>query len=185
MTGRIGIKKNSTTLLHSIKARSWTHPRRIWYKSTAKQPIWLLDMNYHNQIYQKNLSAEAGLFKPILKEHHGKNYIKEAKNGFYFDKTNRRRFLENHARIWWVYLAFKHSSIYASLLFYERKPEVSSFQLFRCSYKDSAVKNLFPFWTEKPFYNSVPWSRLPWTFHKSCGIFSISRIGSNTHTLMK
>ena len=38
------------------------------------------------------------------------NFIKEAKNGFYFDKTDSPSFLENHARMMVSLLAYNLDS---------------------------------------------------------------------------
>lgn len=44
-------------------------------------------------------------------------YIKEAKNGFYFDKTDNPRFLENHARMMVSVLAYNIVNFMRTLCF--------------------------------------------------------------------
>lgn len=45
------------------------------------------------------------------------NYIKEAKNGFYFDKTDSPTFIENHARMIVSLLAYNIVNFMRTLCF--------------------------------------------------------------------
>ncbi|SIO31944.1 Transposase DDE domain group 1 [Carnobacterium alterfunditum] len=98
------------------QAKSWTHPRRICIKSTREATELIARHEFIITNLSENLSAEAA-FQTYSKRGTMENYIKEAKNGFYFDKTDSPRFLENHARMMVSVLAYNIVNFMRTLCF--------------------------------------------------------------------
>lgn len=88
------------TYFHSVtyQAASWTKPRRVCIRSTREAGELLFNHAFIITSFSKNIAPER-VFETYNKRGTMENYIKEAKNSFYFDKTDSPRFIENHARM--------------------------------------------------------------------------------------
>ena len=88
------------TYFHSVtyQAASWTNPRRVCIRSTREAGELLFNHAFIITSFSKNIAPER-VFETYNKRGTMENYIKEAKNSFYFDKTDSPRFIENHARM--------------------------------------------------------------------------------------
>ena len=89
----------------TYQAKSWTKSRRVCIKSTREAG----ELVFHHEYLVTNLSenlSDRTMFKLYHKRGTMENYIKEAKNGFYFDKTDSSGFLENQARMMVSLLAY-------------------------------------------------------------------------------
>ncbi len=84
------------------QSASWFKPRQIYIKSRSGE---LLFSHEFIIINLTNLTAEA-VFKLYHKRGRMENYIKEAKAGFFFDKTDSSTFNINAARIMVSVLAY-------------------------------------------------------------------------------
>ena len=80
------------------QAKSWEKARRICIKSTREPDELVFRHEYVITNLSRTHSAEM-IFRLYHKRGTMENFIKEAKNGFYFDKTDSSSFLENHARM--------------------------------------------------------------------------------------
>ncbi|MCA9765306.1 MAG: IS1380 family transposase [Carnobacterium sp.] len=89
----------------TYKAKSWSKKRRVCIKSTREANELLFKHEYLITNCTENLSSKA-LFKIYHNRGRMENFIKEAKNGFHFDKTDSPNFLENHARMMVSLLAY-------------------------------------------------------------------------------
>lgn len=89
----------------SYQAASWTKPRRVCIRSTREIGELLFDHAFIVTNFSENISSEI-VFETYKKRGTMENYIKEAKNSFYFDKTDSPRFIENHARMMISVLAY-------------------------------------------------------------------------------
>ena len=89
----------------SYQATSWTKPRRVCIRSTREIVELLFDHAFVVTNFSENISSER-VFEIYKKRGTMENYIKEAKNSFYFDKTDSPRFIENHARMMISVLAY-------------------------------------------------------------------------------
>ena len=92
---------------HSVpyQAASWTRPRRVCIRSTREAGELLFSHVFIITSFSKNISPKR-VFETYNKRGTMENYIKEAKNSFYFDKTDSPRFIENHARLLISVLAY-------------------------------------------------------------------------------
>ena len=92
---------------HSVpyQAASWTRPRRVCIRSTREAGELLFNHVFIITSFSKNISPKR-VFETYNKRGTMENYIKEAKNSFYFDKTDSPRFIENHARMLISVLAY-------------------------------------------------------------------------------
>ena len=92
---------------HSVpyQAASWTRPRRVCIRSTREAGELLFSHVFIITSFSKNISPKR-VFETYNKRGTMENYIKEAKNSFYFDKTDSPRFIENHARMLISVLAY-------------------------------------------------------------------------------
>lgn len=88
------------TYYYSVQyqAASWTKPRRVCIRSTREAGELLFNHVFIVTSFSKNISPKR-VFETYNKRGTMENYIKEAKNSFYFDKTDSTRFIENHARM--------------------------------------------------------------------------------------
>ncbi|WP_225743258.1 IS1380 family transposase [Marinilactibacillus sp. Marseille-P9653] len=89
----------------SYQARSWSKPRRICIRSVREGG----ELLFHHTFIVTNLSETVSpkvIFSLYGKRGTMENYIKEAKAGFYFDKTDSPRFLENQVRMMMSVLAY-------------------------------------------------------------------------------
>lgn len=89
----------------AYQAKSWPKERRICIKSTREAGELLFRHEYVVTNFSENHSAQT-MFNLYQKRGTMENFIKEAKNGFYFDKTDSPGFLENHARMMVSLLAY-------------------------------------------------------------------------------
>lgn len=100
----------------SYQAKSWSKERRVCIKSTREADELLFRHEYIVTNYSNNVSAET-VFRTYCKRGTMENFIKEAKNGFYFDKTDSPSFLENHARMMVSLLAYNIVNFMRTLCF--------------------------------------------------------------------
>ena len=98
------------------QAKSWSQKRRVCIKSTREADELLFRHEYIITNYSENTSAET-VFQIYCKRGTMENFIKEAKNGFYFDKTDSPLFLENHARMMISLLAYNIVNFMRTLCF--------------------------------------------------------------------
>lgn len=89
----------------SYQAASWTKPRRVCVRSTREVGELLFRHAFIVTNFSKNISAKR-VFETYNKRGTMENYIKEAKNSFFFDKTDSPEFLENEARMMISLLAY-------------------------------------------------------------------------------
>ncbi|SIN87933.1 Transposase DDE domain group 1 [Carnobacterium alterfunditum] len=113
------------------QAKSWSHSRRVCIKSTREATELIARHEFIVTNLSEDISAEA-VFQTYSKRGTMENYIKEAKNGFYFDKTDSPRFLENHARMMVSVLAYNMVNFMRTLCFTKETKgfQVSTIRLF-------------------------------------------------------
>ena len=113
------------------QAKSWSHPRRICIKSTREATELIARHEFVLTNLSEDISSEA-VFQTYSKRGTMENYIKEAKNGFYFDKTASPHFLENHARMMVSLLAYNIVNFMRTLCFTKKTKgfQVSTIRLF-------------------------------------------------------
>ena len=94
---------------HSVlyQAASWTKSRRVCIRSTREVGELLFKHSFIVTNFSENISAKR-VFETYNKRGTMENYIKEAKNSFFFDKTDSPRFIENEARMMISLLDFKN-----------------------------------------------------------------------------
>lgn len=92
---------------HSVlyQAASWTKSRRVCIRSTREVGELLFKHSFIITNFSVNILAKR-VFKNYNKRGTMENYIKEAKNSFFFDKTDSPEFLENEARMMISLLAY-------------------------------------------------------------------------------
>lgn len=92
---------------HSVlyQAASWTKSRRVCIRSTREVGELLFKHSFIITNFSVNILAKR-VFKIYNKRGTMENYIKEAKNSFFFDKTDSPEFLENEARMMISLLAY-------------------------------------------------------------------------------
>ena len=100
----------------SYQAKSWSKERRFCIKSTREADELLFRHEYIITNYSNNVSAET-VFRTYSKRDTMENFIKEAKNSFYFDKTDSPSFLENHALMMVSLLAYNIVNFMRTLCF--------------------------------------------------------------------
>src|SRR5699024_8906372 len=71
---------------------------RVCIRSTRETGELLFNHAFILTSFSENIVPER-VFETYNKRGTMENYIKEAKNSFYFDKTDSPRFIENHARM--------------------------------------------------------------------------------------
>lgn len=89
----------------SYQARSWSKERRVCIRSTRPAGEVLFHHEYMITNLSEKVSAET-IFKLYQKRGTMENYIKEAKNGFFCDKTDSSSFVTNYARMMVSLLAY-------------------------------------------------------------------------------
>lgn len=89
----------------SYQAASWTKSRRACIRSTREVGELLFKHSFIVTNFSENISAKR-VFETYNKRGTMENYIKEAKNSFFFDKTDSPRFIENEARMMISLLAY-------------------------------------------------------------------------------
>lgn len=92
---------------HSVlyQAASWTKSRRVCIRSTREVGELLFKHSFNITNFSENILAKR-VFRIYNKRGTMENYIKEAKNSFFFDKTDSPEFLENEARMMISLLAY-------------------------------------------------------------------------------
>ncbi|SER99689.1 Transposase DDE domain group 1, partial [Pediococcus ethanolidurans] len=95
------------------QAGSWDQPRQIYIKSTREAG----ELLFNHEYVLTNLTKLTPETAFELYQHRGQmeNDIKEAKEGFFFDKTNSTGFIENHARMMLSVLAYNLVSLFKQL----------------------------------------------------------------------
>ena len=89
----------------SYQAASWTKSRRVCIRSTREVGELLFKHSFIVTNFSENISPKR-VFETYNKRGTMENYIKEAKNSFFFDKTDSPEFLENEARMMISLLAY-------------------------------------------------------------------------------
>jgi len=89
----------------SYQAQKWTKPRRICIRSTREAGELLFRHEFIVTSLSENVSPQ-GIFALYAKRGTMENFIKEAKTGFFFDKTDSPTFIENHVRMLVSMLAY-------------------------------------------------------------------------------
>ncbi|EFG48743.1 transposase, partial [Aerococcus viridans] len=87
------------------QAQSWSKPRRVCIRSIREAGELLFQHAFIVTNLSDNVSPEV-IFSLYGKRGTMENFIKEAKGGFYFDKTDSPRFLENYVRMMISLLAY-------------------------------------------------------------------------------
>jgi hypothetical protein len=87
------------------QAKSWTKPRRVCIQSTREADALFFNHAFVITNCSENISAQE-VFKAYQQRGTMENFIKEAKNGFFFDKTDSPTFLENAGRMMISLLAY-------------------------------------------------------------------------------
>ena len=92
---------------HSVpyQAGSWSKSRRVCIRSTREVGELLFNHAFIVTNFSENISAQR-VFETYNKRGTMENYIKEAKNNFFFDKTDSPDFFENEARMMISLLAY-------------------------------------------------------------------------------
>ena len=100
----------------SYQAASWTKSRRVCIRSTREVGEFLFKHSFIVTNFSENISAKR-VFETYNKRGTMENYIKEAKNSFFFDKTDSPEFLENEARMMISLLAYNLVNFLRTLCF--------------------------------------------------------------------
>ena len=100
----------------SYQAASWFKPRRVCIRSTREVGELLFKHSFIVTNFSENISAKR-VFETYNKRGTMENYIKEAKNSFFFDKTDSPRFIENEARMMISLLAYNLVNFLRTLCF--------------------------------------------------------------------
>ena len=100
----------------SYQAASWFKPRRVCIRSTREVGELLFNHSFIVTNFSENISAKR-VFETYNKRGTMENFIKEAKNSFFFDKTDSPRFIENEARMMISLLAYNLVNFLRTLCF--------------------------------------------------------------------
>ena len=100
----------------SYQAASWFKPRRVCICSTREVGELLFKHSFIVTNFSENISAKR-VFETYNKRGTMENYIKEAKNSFFFDKTDSPSFIENEARMMISLLAYNLVNFLRTLCF--------------------------------------------------------------------
>ena len=100
----------------SYQAASWTKSRRVCIRSTREVGELLFKHSFIVTNFSENISAKR-VFETYNKRGTMENYIKEAKNSFFFDKTDSPELLENEARMMISLLAYNLVNFLRTLCF--------------------------------------------------------------------
>lgn len=100
----------------SYQAASWFKPRRVCIRSTQEVGELLFKHSFIVTNFSENISAKR-VFETYNKRGTMENYIKEAKNSFFFDKTDSPSFIENEARMMISLLAYNLVNFLRALCF--------------------------------------------------------------------
>ena len=100
----------------SYQAASWFKPRRVCIRSTREVGELLFKHSFIVTSFSENISAKK-VFETYNQRGTMEIYIKEAKNSFFFDKTDSPRFIENEARMMISLLAYNLVNFLRTLCF--------------------------------------------------------------------
>ncbi|KEI50835.1 IS1380 family transposase [Lactobacillus salivarius] len=100
----------------SYQAAYWFKPRRVCIRSTREVGELLFKHSFIVTNFSENISAKR-VFETYNKRGTMENYIKEAKNSFFFDNTDSPRFIENEARMMISLLAYNLVNFLRTLCF--------------------------------------------------------------------
>ncbi|PMB83633.1 IS1380 family transposase [Dolosicoccus paucivorans] len=100
----------------SYQVASWTKSRRVCIRSTREVGELLFKHSFIVTSFSENISAKK-VFETYNQRGTMENYIKEAKNSFFFDKTDSPRFIENEARMMISLLAYNLVNFLRTLCF--------------------------------------------------------------------
>ena len=100
----------------SYQAGSWANPRRVCIRSTREVGELLFRHAFIVTNFSENISAKR-VFKTYNNRGIMENYIKEAKNSFFFDKTDSSGFLENEVRMMISVLAYNMVNFLRTICF--------------------------------------------------------------------
>ena len=103
----------------SYQAASWTKSRRVSIRSTREEGELLFSHAFIVTNFSENISSKR-VFETYNKRGTMENYIKEAKNSFFFDKTDSPEFLENEARMMISLLAYNVVNFLRTICFDEK-----------------------------------------------------------------
>ncbi|MFV8240744.1 IS1380 family transposase [Aerococcus viridans] len=98
------------------QAASWSNSRRVCIRSTREGGELLFNHAFIVTNFSKDISPKK-VFETYNKRGTIENYIKEAKNSFYFDKTDSPRFIENHGRMMISVIAYNLINFLRSICF--------------------------------------------------------------------
>ena len=122
----------------SYQAASWFKPRRVCIRSTREVGELLFKHSFIVTNFSENISAKR-VFETYNKRGTMENYIKEAKNSFFFDKTDSPRFIENEARMMSSLLAYNLVNFLRTLCFEPKSKGIQvdtiRFRLFKVAGK--------------------------------------------------
>ena len=101
------------------QAGTWKHDRRVCIRSVREAN----EVIFHHEFIITNLSdvipAER-VYQSYWKRGTMENFIKEARNGFFFDKTDSSHFLENGVRMMVSLLSYNINNFLYTLAFPEK-----------------------------------------------------------------
>ena len=100
----------------SYQAGSWANPRRVCIRSTREVGELLFRHAFIVTNFSENISAKR-VFKTYNNRGIMENYIKEAKNSFFFDKMDSSGFLENEGRMMISVLAYNMVNFLRTICF--------------------------------------------------------------------
>ncbi|NTM35841.1 IS1380 family transposase, partial [Enterococcus faecium] len=89
----------------TYQAQSWSQSRHVCIRSTREAGELLFRHEFIVTNLSENVSPDT-IFSLYAKRGTMENFIKEAKAGVYFDKTDSPRFLENHVRMMLSLIAY-------------------------------------------------------------------------------
>ena len=98
------------------QAASWFKPRRLCIRSTREVGELLFKHSFIVTNFSENISAKR-VFETYNKRGTMENYIKEARNSFFFDKTDSPSLIENEARMMISLLAYNLVNFLRTLCF--------------------------------------------------------------------
>lgn len=91
-------KKEGHYFSVQCQAKSWCHERRVCIQSVREADELLFQQTFIVTNLDESISPET-IFELYNKRGTMENYIKEAKNGFFFDKIDSPTFIENYTRM--------------------------------------------------------------------------------------
>ena len=101
------------------QAASWKHDRRVCIRSVRAAN----ELIFHHEFLLTNFStavSAAQVSQTYWQRGTMENFIKEAKNGFFFDKTDSSHFLENAVRMTVSLFSYNITNFMRTLVFSEK-----------------------------------------------------------------